>query len=237
MPPISILLPPSEGKAVGGGRPSWKPASGRFGRSLTSHRREIAECLAAGGGGDARLLGVSGENLRRAREANATLIGSPTLPASRRYTGVVWDHIGFDSLGAPARQRAAESIIVFSALLGLAGIDDPVPDYKLKMGATLPTIGKLTVFWRDRLSEVLNTRLAGTWVIDLLPVEHRGAWEPTPSRYAGLSTVRFVEKSGKVAGHDAKAAKGALVRHLLESRTTPEKSLSTWRHERFRLSY
>ena len=54
--------------------------------------------------------------------------------------------------------------------------------------------------------------------------------------FAGLVSVAFVEKSGKVAGHDAKAAKGLLVRHLLESRGDPEKALKSWKHPRFRLS-
>jgi hypothetical protein len=47
--------------------------------------------------------------------------------------------------------------------------------------------------------------------------------------------VTFVEKSGKVAGHDAKAAKGLLARHLLESKEPPAKALASWKHARFRL--
>jgi hypothetical protein len=49
--------------------------------------------------------------------------------------------------------------------------------------------------------------------------------------------VTFVEKSGKVAGHDAKAAKGLLARHLLESTGSPIDALETWEHPRFTLTY
>ena len=236
-PRLSILIPPSEGKAEGGKRPAWKPGSGRFGRTLGAQRSAVIEALVAAGGGDAKLLGVSGANLDRARLVNTSIEGSLTLPALQRYTGVVWDHIGFDGLGPRARDRASESIVVLSGLLGLVSIDDPIPDYKLKMGGSLPTIGKLSTFWREPLSRALNAHLEGTWVIDLLPIEHRAAWTPEPHRYAGLSVVSFVETSGKVAGHDAKAAKGELVRHLLESKGSPATALSSWRHPRFTLSY
>ncbi|MGA0367110.1 MAG: hypothetical protein ACO3N1_08085 [Ilumatobacteraceae bacterium] len=49
--------------------------------------------------------------------------------------------------------------------------------------------------------------------------------------------MSFVEKSGKVAGHDAKAAKGLLARHLLEKPGDPMEALRSWTHPRFRISY
>ena len=197
----------------------------------------MVDALTNARGGDAKLLGVSGVNLERARLVNTNVVGSPTRPARERYTGVVWDHIGFDSLDESARTRAGESIIIVSGLLGLATLDDPVPDYKLKMGGSLPAIGRLSSFWRESLSTTLNDHIANTWVIDLLPIEHRAAWDPTPDRYRGLFRVSFVETSGKVAGHDAKAAKGMLVRHLLCSKASPAKALASWKHPRFTLDY
>jgi hypothetical protein len=124
-----------------------------------------------------------------------------------------------------------------SGLLGLVGFDDQIPDYKLKMGASFAPIGKLSTWWREPLSKALNARLAGHHVIDLLPNEHRAAWTPAPDAYASLSSVTFVEKSGKVAGHDAKAAKGLLARHVLESTGSPIDALETWEHPRFTLTY
>lgn len=233
--PLAILLPPSEGKAAGGGKPGWRPGHGEFGRALTRQRSELLAALDAVGGGDTKLLGVGGRNLEEARRANLSLRGSPTLPAHQRYTGVVWDHLAPATMSAGVRRRAGESILVISGLLGLVGFDDPVPDYKLKIGASLPTVGKLATWWRESLSTTLNARLAGHHVIDLLPNEHRTAWTPTPDAYASLRSVTFVEKSGQVAGHDAKAAKGTLARHLLESKGVPGDALRTWKHPRFRL--
>lgn len=235
--PLVILLPPSEGKAEGGSAPKWKATSGDFGKALGKYRSQIATALEELGGGDAKLLGVGGKHLARAQEINTSIIGAPTMAAHERYTGVVWDHLSPSSMSAKVLARAAESIIVLSGLLGLVGFDDQITDYKLKIGASFAPIGKLSTWWRDPLSKALNARLARHHVIDLLPNEHRAAWSPTPDAYASLSSVTFVEKSGKVAGHDAKAAKGLLARHLLESTGSPLDALETWEHPRFTLTY
>jgi cytoplasmic iron level regulating protein YaaA (DUF328/UPF0246 family) len=233
--PLVILLPPSEGKAEGGSKPGWRVASGDFGRRLAAQRSEVIDALRRAGGGDAKLLGVAGKNLEMARKSNLDLVNSPTLPAHLRYTGVVWDHLAPTTMSPAVKKRAAESVLVVSGLLGLVGFDDPIPDYKLKIGASIAPLGKLSSWWREEISNVLNARLAGCWVVDLLPNEHRAALSPTPHMFAGSSMVTFIEKSGKVAGHDAKAAKGLLARHLLESKEPPAKALTSWKHARFRL--
>ena len=232
-----ILLPPSEGKAEGGSAPKWKATSGDFGKALGTYRSQISTALEELGGGDAKLLGVGGKHLARAQEINTSIVGAPTLTAHERYTGVVWDHLSPSTMSVKVHARATESIIVLSGLLGLVGFDDQIPDYKLKIGASFAPIGKLSTGWREPLSKALNDRLAGHHVIDLLPYEHRAAWTPTPDAYASLSSVTFVEKSGKVAGHDAKAAKGLLARHVLESHDAPINALQTWEHPRFTLTY
>ena len=234
--PLAILLPPSEGKAEGGRTPRWKAGSGTFGSALRRPRAEVVAALLAAKGGDAKLLGVNGQHLARAQESNRELDGAPTVPACERYTGVVWGHLSPDTLSAKARTRAVDSVVVVSGLLGLVGFDDPVPDYRVKMGASLKPMGKLSTWWRDPLSTTLNDWADGRVVIDLLPNEHRAAWTPGDSMREHV-VVSFVEKSGKVAGHDAKAAKGLLARHLLEKPGDPMEALRSWTHPRFRISY
>ncbi|MFM7093492.1 MAG: YaaA family protein [Actinomycetota bacterium] len=216
-----ILLPPSEGKAEGGRpRTRWKPASGTFGQALGVQRGEVAGALAALGGGSAALLGVGGKHLERAQAANRGVVGAPTLPAAERYTGVVWDHLDLAGMTAAQRDRALPRIIVPSGLMGATLAGDPVPDYRLKMGARLPGFGgTMAKWWRETVSEAVNTYAAGCVVIDLLPAEHRGAYSPDPSVVAEHVVVDMVTPTGKAGGHDAKAAKGRLARHLLL--TTP----------------
>ena len=235
---LSLLLPPSEGKAHGG-RGRWDPTKGKVSAfaGLARRREQIAHALAAVGGGDEKLLGVGGAHLVRAQSANSSLLGAPVLRAAERYTGVVWDHLDLASLTVEQRRRAGTSIAVVSGLLGVVGVDDLIPDYRLKMAASLAPMGRLSTWWRPAVSEAINTWARRRYVIDVLPNEHRSAWVPEHVR--GV-TVSFVERSnaasGKVAGHDAKAAKGRLVRHVLTFDGHPENALSTWSDDRFALS-
>jgi uncharacterized protein len=234
-PPLLLLLPPSEGKAPGGHGTPWQADAGSFG-SLAPDRMAVVAALAAAGGGDQALLGVGGRHLERAREANLELDDGPaTLPAWRRYTGVVHDHLGVATSSRAARQRALASVVVLSGLLGAVGLGDPVPDYRIKMGARLPPLGLLTAWWRPRLTPVLAARAAGHVVVDLLPIEHAAAVDHGALVDAGAIVVRarLVERDGRAGGHDAKAAKGRLARHLLTSRAHPERALRAWIDDRY----
>lgn len=233
---LALLLPPSEGKAEGGRAPKWKASAGTFGPALAAPRKELLAALTAAKGGDAKLLGVQGAHLARAQAANRALVGAPTLPAFERYTGVVWEHLAPSTMNKATMTRAIDAVVVFSGLLGLVGFDDPVPDYRLKMGASVRPVGKVSTWWRLPLAEAFDDWATGRVVVDLLPGEHRSAFTPSADAYADFVTVAFVEKSGKVAGHDAKAAKGLLARHLLESTGDPIAALKSWKHPRFRLS-
>ncbi|MEY4365267.1 MAG: hypothetical protein RLZZ305_611 [Actinomycetota bacterium] len=218
-----ILVPPSEGKAEGGRTGSaWDPASGVSGRVLGPMRREVAGALRGVKGGTEELLGVKGAALDRARTANMALVGAATLPAWRRYTGVVWDHLDLASMSAPDRSAAAKRLYIPSGLMGLVRADEPVPDYKLKMGAALPGTGRLSAWWRGALTdELIRAARRESTVVDLLPQEHAAAvdWERLGAhvRVVHLDLVSTT-RGGKVGGHDAKAAKGLLTRHILEAR-------------------
>lgn len=229
-----ILLPPSEGKADGGDpRTSWKASSGVFGPSLGDFRAEICERLQQIKGGDGALLGVKGAHLERARAANSTLVGAPTMPAWQRYTGVVWDHLDLRSLTAAERKRAVSRLFVPSGLMGIVRADDPVPDYRLKMGARLAPFGTMTKWWRDDLTEAFAAVVKKQIVIDVLPNEHRAAFDfsvlPTTQRVDLVSRT-----GGVVGGHNAKAAKGLLIRHLLTTKgSTIERMVSTFAHPEY----
>ncbi|CAN5484218.1 hypothetical protein BH23ACT3_BH23ACT3_23510 [soil metagenome] len=178
-------------------------------------------------GGDRKLLGVAGDHLERAQQANRSLRGAPTLPAWQRYTGVVWDHLDPATLTAAQRR----SIVVVSGLHGLVRADDRVPDYRLKMGASLAPTGKLSTWWRPVLGEALIAATRRRTVVDLLPHEHRAAF--TDSDRTRFVVVDLVERSGAPGGHAAKAAKGRLARHLLTCGLLLDDALTTWTDDRF----
>jgi len=212
---LFVLLPPSEGKVAGGDGPAWTVDAGEF-ADLGPARTRVVNALRRHRGGTQKMLGARGELLIRAREANRALLGAPTLPAWQRFSGVVWEHLGPETLSTRARRRAEAGVIVVSAVTGLSAWTDPVPDFRLKLSATVPPVGNLAGFWRDRLSPGLNDRLAGHTVVDLLPNEHRAAWTVAPDRYEVIRP-NLVTPDGKPAGHGGKAAKGRLAHALLES--------------------
>jgi len=213
---LVILLPPSEGKAPGGDGSPWSVEDGVFGPALAAGRTRVVNALKRAKGGTAKHLGAKGDLLAAAKAANLTASGGPTLPAHQRFTGVVWGHLDPPSLGAAARRRAEAGVLVLSALTGITAWADPVPDFRLKLSASVPPVGNVAAFWRPRLSPVLNDHLEGHTVVDLLPNEHRNAWVPEPHRYELLRPA-LEHRDGKPAGHGGKAAKGLLARALLTS--------------------
>ena len=222
---IWVLLPPSEGKTPGGDGTGWHPDSGAF-PDLADARIRVANALRRAKGGTKKALGADGDLLKRSKAANLAVIGGPTRPAWQRFSGVVWEALHPSDLTTRARRRAETGVIVVSAVTGLSAWSDPVPDFRLKLSASLPPIGRLAAFWHQPLTEVLNERLEGATVVDLLPNEHRAAWSPDPHRY-DLVRPLLATRDGKPAGHAGKATKGRLARAILESGDV-ERSLATF---------
>ena len=229
-----LLLPPSEGKAKDGdtSRP-WAPRLGAFGAALETSRAQIVVQLRKEKGGTQKLLGVGGAHLTRAQSSNMQIVGAPCLPAWQRYTGVVWDHLDLASLTATQRNAFIKRIIVPSGLLGLVRADDPLPDYRLKMGARLATFGTMSKWWNEPITDALVAVVKKNLVVDLLPNEHRAAinWELLDN----VIRIDLVSHSGAVVGgHNAKAAKGLLARHLLVSANADvRRTVASFKHPEY----
>ena len=216
-PPI-ILVPPSEGKAPGG-RATVRSDS--FAGELAGPRAEVlAELARVLSGRDpvvsARVLGVRGELLDRARAATDDLVAgtAAVLPAWRRYTGVVWAALDPATLGAADRRR----LLVPSGLYGMTTAADPVADYRLRLLVVLGRLGRLSAFWRPEVTAALARRARGRVVVDLLPAEHaHGVDLAGLHRSTRVVRARFVHVDGRRAvGHEAKATKGRLARTILD---------------------
>jgi len=229
-----ILLPPSEGKASGGDGTPWTPGSMAI--DLDERRVDVLAALAPAmcrpEASRAALLGVKGKALAAATAVNLTAPTSPTMPAIERYTGVLYDALDHRSLSAAHRRRLEGSVVILSGLWGAVTPADPIPDYKLKMGAGLAPLGKLSSWWRDDLSACLAACAAGRRVWNLLPAEHAAAWR-APAGLPQLS-VRFLERrpdgSLTAVSHWNKFLKGALVRFLLAHPGAGPEELAGWDH-------
>lgn len=195
-----LLIPPSEGKTPGGTGKPIRP---------TRSMEEMISRLDAYEGDWGRLLGVKGNALDAAVEANRTVRTAPTLPAIERYSGVVYDGIGYETLEKEARAWFDVHVRIVSALFGLLKPKDRIPNYKLK-------IEKLDAasFWKPLHEKALKHYD----VIDLLPQSHRKA----VSYPEGIAVDFVVEKNGKrvPVGHHGKMIKGRFVRWVCENQVT-----------------
>jgi cytoplasmic iron level regulating protein YaaA (DUF328/UPF0246 family) len=209
-----VLVPPSEGKAEGGHGPAWAEATMRF--DLDASRRRVMTAA-------------------RTR-LPPDLATAPTLPAIDRYTGVLYGALGYHDLDRAVRRRIDAQVVTFSGLWGLVAPRDPIPEYRLKMSAAAPRLGRLATWWRPRIAPVLDAFVDGRVVWDLLPQEHHAAW-PTSDAPARRITVRFlddIERRGTrkliTVSHWNKLLKGALVRHVVEHRLVDPDGLAGFRH-------
>ncbi|MGQ0482146.1 MAG: peroxide stress protein YaaA [Pseudonocardia sp.] len=214
-----ILLPPSETKADGGDGPPLELDRLSF-PELTGTRKSLVDdlvALAADLPASRAALGVSArQDAEIAR--NAALWETPTTPALRRYTGVLYDALDYPSLRGAAASRAAARLAVGSALFGLLRAADPVPAYRLSAGSTLPGRPGLAACWRPLLDPVLAG--TGELVVDLRSAAYAGL-----GRAPGAVTVNVLTErpdgSRTVVSHFNKAHKGAVARLLAGSRAEP----------------
>lgn len=225
-----ILLPPSEGKtppARGSalrpdrlGFPELEPARAQV---LTALVRlcttgETAEVDAA-----AATLGL-GKTLADEVHRNAALAQAPTARADQVYTGVLYEALDLPSLTGSARRRASGRVAITSGLFGLVRPGDRIPAYRLSGDVTLPGIGNLAGFWRDRLDGAVRQAAGKGLVVDLRSSTYAGFWRPNRDLARRVVTVRVlheVDGVRKVVSHFNKATKGRLVRALLEDGRNP----------------
>jgi uncharacterized protein len=216
-PPL-VLLPPSKGKAPGGDGPAYASTLPGDDHPLAPARRELlAAVVAAAPDLDdraaARFCGVAGRDASAARAALAAVGGAPTMTANRRYTGIVHGNAG---LAAVDPSATAVDVRIVSPLLGLAALDDLVPAYRLELAVTLPELGGLGPWWRERLGGPLRELGARRRVWDLLPGEHARVWDPVVRADLDVVTVRFLRPDGRAANAArTKVCKGRLAAALL----------------------
>ncbi|MEU6642256.1 peroxide stress protein YaaA [Saccharomonospora sp. NPDC046836] len=214
-----VLLPPSETKAAGGTGPALDLEALSF-AELNPVRRKLADALVDLAADVLASLAALGLSERQQDEVtrNAQLWSSPTTPALRRYTGVLYDALGAASFRRAELARAQRRLAVTSALFGLVRATDPIPAYRLSGGSSLPAFGTLGALWRPVLEPQLGA-------VDELVVDLRSGTYVALARIPGAVTVRVVTEDAtgrrKIVSHHNKAYKGKLAAVLATSRSEP----------------
>lgn len=220
-----ILLPPSEGKAAPRRGAPLDLGSLAFADELRPAREAVLQALLALCNGPVeeavRILdlppGLAGEIQR-----NRTLLTAPTATAAKVYTGVLFEHLGLETLDAAAKRRANRSVLIASGLWGLVAPGDRIPAYRLSGGVSLPPLGALAGHWRPALAATIPQRAAKGLILDLRSGTYVNAWRPTGALAERTVAVR-VTQNGKVVSHHNKATKGLLARALLTGGVDPRK--------------
>lgn len=217
---MRILLPPSEAKTAGG---RGSPIGPRLSGPLAEPRRltlgALAGLLAADPTEAAAALALPGGVADEALAVNREVSTSRTTPALRRYSGVVYDGLGFDAMPPPVQRLAGRSVLIFSGLWGVLRGDEPVPAYRVPAKAVLPGLGVAGTFWRPRLDELLPELLGRGTVVDLRSSDYAAMWRPRGALAQQVVAVRVLSPLPRgghgVISYNSKLAKGRLAAALL----------------------
>ncbi|MGN6724172.1 MAG: YaaA family protein [Marmoricola sp.] len=233
-----ILLPPSEGKAVGRRGKPLDLARLSFPELSEGRSEMLGALIALCGTPDtstpiqneliaeqaAATLGLGSTQLDQVA-LNAGLRTAPTLRADRLYSGVLYDALDLASLPADARRRATRWVAITSSLFGLVRLTDALPSYRLSGGTNLPGIGSVSGHWRHHLGPSVESAVGKGLLVDLRSSTYAAFWRATPELGPRTATVRVLhEVNGqrKIVSHFNKATKGRLVRSLVQDAATPK---------------
>lgn len=237
-----ILLPPSETKRDGGAPGSALELAALSFPELTPQRKAVVRAvktLSRNLKASTGALGL-GPTQRFEIDRNRVLESSPVMPAIDRYTGVLYDGLGAESLDAPARAFLAGTTVIHSALFGLLAALDPIPAYRLSHNSRLPGLS-LKKVWRGPVAAVLaGAEAAGNGshglLIDLRSESYVGLG-PAPAAPNSVYLRVVSELPGgkrKALTHFNKQAKGEFVRSLAQSgeNHADVESLLAWASEK-----
>ena len=216
-----ILIPPSEGKNPYSNKEYFSLDSLSY-KSLNVIRSEIINYLS-----DNKItkenyiktFGISSRNYEKINKMNSGIKTSEVIPSISRYTGVLYDFIDYQSLDEKVKNLLHDSIIIFSGLFGLLRPLDKIPNYKLKMGTKLLNGIKLSKFWKNQITSVLQNELENQIVCNLLPTEFNSAFDSKVINLNYELKFSFFQENNdgefKSITHWTKALRGSLVRYLL----------------------
>lgn len=218
-----FLLPPSETKQLGGlstkaplAFPELNPARAMVYRELIDLCKDsdaAAKSLKLG----AKQLGEIAHNLALGK--------SKTMPAIKRYTGVLYEALNTSALKTKELSRAGKHVFIQSSLFGLISATDPIPYYRLSAGSKLPTLN-LKQLWSQAHRNVWE-KFADRSIVDMRSKAYADL-APLPDNLPSYYLSVVLENSNgerEQLNHFNKKAKGLLIAAVLRS-TRPVSTLA-----------
>jgi cytoplasmic iron level regulating protein YaaA (DUF328/UPF0246 family) len=207
-----ILLPPSETKRPGGVGISIDKAAIIWAALDEARDQLIAALEKLSKDSEAATKALKlGKNGTKELKKNLQLLSSPTMPALERYSGVLYDAIGYYSLSQAALERAHQKLFIQSALFGLVPAMEKIPDYRFSANSRIEGID-LRKLW-VRAHEAVWPRMVGP-ILDMRSADYREL-NPVPVDKDSY-LLEVLSHDGKALNHFNKKAKGQFVRAALE---------------------
>lgn len=203
-----ILFAPSEGKREGGELPPLAETSLIF-PEYYSKRLEIMERYQkiVHEGNDEALEALFGiKDTREFERYKIPFHEAPTMKAVLRYDGVAYDYLNYPTLLCEAQHYIDTHVILFSNLFGPIKAGDPIPDYKLKQGASIEGLA-CEKFYKEHFTDPLDAIIDDQEILDL----RAGFYDKFYIPKNPITTLKFL-KEGKVVSHWAKAYRGLVLR-------------------------
>ncbi len=209
---IFTLFSPSEGKRDGGDESPIEEESLLFGPADRKPILDMYNTIVTNDDLDTKL---SLFGLKKPEDAAPYIIdiyAAPTMTAVRRYDGVAYDYLDYDTLEVAAQRYLHEQLLIFSNLFGVLRGGDSIPNYKVKQGNAVGDIVPER-FYKERFGDRLDEYIAENELLDLRAGYYEKFYKPAQP----VTTMKFV-KNGKVVSHWAKAYRGIVLRHLAQHR-------------------
>jgi len=133
-----------------------------------------------------------------------------TCKAIKRYDGVAYDYLEYNSLNKNSQKYIDENTIIFSNLFGPIKADDLLPIYRMKQGRNLPNI-EIDKYYKKEFSNTLDEYLDDE-ILDLRAGHYDKFYKPNKQ----YITMKFI-KNGKVVSHWAKAYRGIVLKEMAKN--------------------
>ena len=158
------------------------------------------------------LLDIFGiKDIEEIKQYQNDIFKSATCTAIKRYSGVSYTYLAFNSLNEDAQKYILDNVIIFSNLFGPVSANDKLPFYKLKQGAKIENFAFET-YYKKVFSNSLDEYINSQDVVDL----RAGFYEKFYKINKPYLTFKFI-KNGKVVSHFAKAYRGILLKTMAEN--------------------
>ena len=132
-------------------------------------------------------------------------------PAITVYTGVLYQGLGWATLGKSGQNRAQKSIAIISAKYGSLKCLDLIEPYKEKIDVAQ---------MRTPITKALDA-IASDLIIDCRSSTYQSVWTPPAGKCVEIKVFSKVDGVKKVITHMSKKTRGEVTRMLLLSQVVP----------------